>query len=107
MLKTAIHKDILFNKEESLSFIGNSGPYIQYVGARINSILEKYNTLNLSRESANLDLLEQEKEWEIIKIISEFEEHIIKASKDLNPSLITQYSYSLAKASAHTTKIRK
>ncbi|WKC58143.1 arginine--tRNA ligase [Borrelia sp. P9F1] len=98
LLKTAIHKDILFNKEESLSFVGNSGPYIQYVGARINSILEKYNTLGLSGGVFNLDLLEQEKEWEIIKIVSEFEEHIIKASKDLNPSLITQYSYSLAKS---------
>ena len=98
LLKTAIHKDILFNKEESLSFIGNSGPYIQYVGARINSILEKYNTLGLTGGIFNLDLLEQEKEWEIIKIVSEFEEHIIKASRDLNPSLITQYSYSLAKS---------
>ncbi|WP_445436064.1 arginine--tRNA ligase [Candidatus Borreliella tachyglossi] len=98
LLKTAIHKDILFNKEDSLSFVGNSGPYIQYVGARINSILEKYDELNLSKENINLDLLEHEKEWEIIKIISEFEEHIIKASKDLNPSLIANYTYSLAKS---------
>ncbi|QMU99357.1 arginine--tRNA ligase [Borrelia sp. A-FGy1] len=98
LLKTTRYKDILFNKEESLSFIGNSGPYIQYVGARINSILEKYNKLKLPKESINLNLLKQEKEWEIIKIISEFEEHIIKATKELNPSLLTQYSYSLAKS---------
>ncbi|UER67754.1 arginine--tRNA ligase [Borrelia sp. BU AG58] len=98
LLKTAIQKDILFNKKESLSFIGNSGPYIQYVGARINSILKKYNTLNLSRETSNLDLLNQEKEWEITKVVSEFGEHVMKAARDLNPSLITQYSYSLAKS---------
>ncbi|AHH12619.1 Arginyl-tRNA synthetase [Borrelia hermsii YBT] len=98
LLKTAIHKDILFNKEESLSFAGNSGPYIQYVGARINSILEKYDELNLSNETINFDLLVNENEWEIIKIISEFEEHIIKASKDRNPSVIANYSYLLAKS---------
>ncbi|AAX17098.1 arginine--tRNA ligase [Borrelia hermsii] len=98
LLKTAIHKDILFNKEESLSFTGNSGPYIQYVGARINSILEKYDELNLSNETINFDLLVNENEWEIIKIISEFEEHIIKASKDRNPSVIANYSYLLAKS---------
>ncbi|ACH93532.1 arginine--tRNA ligase [Borrelia duttonii] len=97
LLKTAIHKDILFNKTESLSFTGNSGPYIQYVGARINSILDKYNNLNLANKNTNFDLLVNENEWEIIKIISEFEEYIIKASKDRNPSIIANYSYLLAK----------
>ncbi|WP_024653446.1 arginine--tRNA ligase [Borrelia persica] len=97
LLKTAIHKDILFNKKESLSFTGNSGPYIQYVGARINSILEKYNDLNLPKENIHFDLLVNENEWEIIKIISELEEHIIKAAKDRNPSVIANYSYLLAK----------
>ncbi|ETZ18750.1 Arginyl-tRNA synthetase [Borrelia duttonii CR2A] len=97
LLKTAIHKDILFNKTESLSFTGNSGPYIQYVGARINSILDKYNNLNLPNKNTNFDLLVNENEWEIIKIISEFEEYIIKASKDRNPSIIANYSYLLAK----------
>ncbi|ACH94826.1 arginine--tRNA ligase [Borrelia recurrentis] len=97
LLKTAIHKDILFNKTESLSFTGNSGPYIQYVGARINSILDKYNNLNLPNKNTNFDLLINENEWEIIKIISEFEEYIIKASKDRNPSIIANYSYLLAK----------
>ncbi|WP_434756933.1 arginine--tRNA ligase [Borrelia puertoricensis] len=98
LLKTAIHKDILFNKEESLSFTGNSGPYIQYVGARINSILEKYDELNLSSKNINFDLLINENEWAIIKIISEFEEYIIKATKDRNPSIIANYSYLLAKS---------
>ncbi|UPA18067.1 arginine--tRNA ligase [Borrelia puertoricensis] len=98
LLKTAIHKDILFNKEESLSFTGNSGPYIQYVGARINSILEKYDELNLSSKNINFDLLINENEWAIIKIISEFEEYIIKAAKDRNPSIIANYSYLLAKS---------
>ncbi|BDU62735.1 arginine--tRNA ligase [Candidatus Borrelia fainii] len=98
LLKTAIHKDILFNKEESLSFTGNSGPYIQYVGARINSVLEKYDELNLPRKNINFDLLINENEWEIIKIISEFEEYIIKAAKDRNPSIIANYSYLLAKS---------
>ncbi|AEL18762.1 arginine--tRNA ligase [Borreliella bissettiae] len=98
LLKSAIHKDIVFNKKESLSFTGNSGPYIQYVGARINSILEKYNALSIPViEKIDFKLLKHEKEWEIIKIISELEENIIKAAKDLNPSILTSYSYSLAK----------
>ncbi|UPA12253.1 arginine--tRNA ligase [Borrelia venezuelensis] len=98
LLKTAIHKDILFNKEESLSFTGNSGPYIQYVSARINSILDKYDELNLPSKNINFDLLINENEWAIIKIISEFEEYIIKAAKDRNPSIIVNYSYLLAKS---------
>ncbi|AJA90392.1 arginyl-tRNA synthetase [Borreliella chilensis] len=98
LLKSAVHKDIVFNKKESLSFTGNSGPYIQYVGARINSILEKYNALSIPIvKKINFELLKHEKEWEIIKIISELEENIIKAAKDLNPSILTSYSYSLAK----------
>ncbi|OJH15064.1 arginyl-tRNA synthetase [Borreliella bissettiae] len=98
LLKSAIHKDIVFNKKESLSFTGNSGPYIQYVGARINSILEKYDALSIPViEKIDFKLLKHEKEWEIIKIISELEENIIKAAKDLNPSILTSYSYSLAK----------
>ncbi|WP_215536240.1 arginine--tRNA ligase [Borreliella bavariensis] len=98
LLKSAVHKDIVFNKKESLSFTGNSGPYIQYVGARINSILEKYNAPSIPIiKKINFELLKHEKEWEIIKIISELEENIIKAAKDLNPSILTNYSYSLAK----------
>ncbi|WPM05740.1 arginine--tRNA ligase [Borreliella sinica] len=98
LLKSAIHKDIIFNKKESLSFTGNSGPYIQYVGARINSILEKYNAHSIPiMGKINFELLKHEKEWEIIKIISELEENIIRAAKDLNPSILTSYSYSLAK----------
>ncbi|MBB6212709.1 arginine--tRNA ligase [Borreliella californiensis] len=98
LLKSAIHKDIVFNKKESLSFTGNSGPYIQYVGARINSILEKYNALSIPvMEKIDFELLKHEKEWEIIKIISELEENIIKAAKDLSPSILTSYTYSLAK----------
>ncbi|MCD2374280.1 arginine--tRNA ligase [Borreliella burgdorferi] len=98
LLKSAIHKDIVFNKKESLSFTGNSGPYIQYVGARINSILEKYKALSIPvMKKIDFKLLKHEKEWEIIKIISELEENIINAAKDLNPSILTSYSYSLAK----------
>ncbi len=63
LLKSAIHKDIVFNKKESLSFTGNSGPYIQYVGARINSILEKYKALSIPvMEKIDFELLKHEKE---------------------------------------------
>ncbi|MBB6031282.1 arginyl-tRNA synthetase [Borreliella spielmanii] len=108
LLKSAVHKDIIFNKKESLSFTGNSGPYIQYVGARINSILEKYNALSIPiMEKIDFELLKHEKEWEIVKIISELEENIIKAAKDLNPSILTSYSYSLAKHfSAYYQEVR-
>lgn len=96
LLSAAPTKDMIFNPAESLSFNGNTGPYLQYMGARISSILRKYgNTEGL--KNADLSLLSLDDEWEIIKLIHIFPEIVEEAGQELNPSLLASYIYDLAK----------
>ncbi|MCL2793368.1 MAG: arginine--tRNA ligase [Spirochaetaceae bacterium] len=96
LLATTPTKDMIFNPAESLSFVGNTGPYLQYMGARIASILKKYGK-SIDIENIDFDLLKEEDEWEIIKMINEFPETVIQAGKELNPSIITSFMYELSK----------
>ena len=93
-------RDMLFNPEESLSFNGNTGPYIQYVGARISSILRKAAEENLSPsyDEDKLQLLTHESEWELIKDLGDYSKVVVKAAEDLDPSQIAVYLYELSKA---------
>jgi arginyl-tRNA synthetase len=89
-------KDMIFNPKESLSFNGNTGPYLQYTGARITNLLAK------AEESAILPTFDPSKlsldeEWEIMKHLSKLEESIIVAASDKNPSVLTTYLYELTK----------
>ena len=69
LLNVAPVKDMLFNPEESLSFNGNTGPYLQYMGARIASILRKAKEQGLEPSSSveDFSLLTAESEWALIK----------------------------------------
>jgi len=92
MLKQNPKKNIIFNKEDALSFEGDTGPYLQYSYARATSILKK-----AGRKNKKIILKELEpKEIDLIKKISQFQEIVMSAYKDLNPSLIANYSYQLA-----------
>ncbi len=92
-------KDIVFHPEESISFTGNTGPYIQYTGARISSMLRKFEERRENYRDGRFksELLESEVEWEIVKSIASFGEVILKASEELNPSLIADYLFGLCK----------
>ncbi|MBL7147311.1 MAG: arginine--tRNA ligase [Nanoarchaeota archaeon] len=92
LLKYDAKKDFTFNPEESISFEGETGPYIQYSYARASSILRK------EKPPKNIDysLLNHPIEISLIKQISQFPEVIQKAAKDLKPNLITNYTYNLA-----------
>ena len=93
-------KDMLFNPEESLSFNGNTGPYLQYMGARINSILGKALDSNLKADSSEdaVALLSSEDEWALIKQLGDYPSVVEKAAETLDPSLVTAYVYETAKA---------
>ena len=86
-------KKMLFNPEESIDFNGNTGPFIQYTYARINSILNK-NKLELNMSS---DISINKKEKDLIKNILEFPKVIQEAAKSFNPSLIANYIFELVK----------
>jgi len=94
ILKVDPKKQILFNPEESVEFAGNTGPFIQYTYARIQSILRKTDfDLNV-----NITLIElHEKEKELLKQIELFPEIIQNAADNHSPALIANYIYELVK----------
>jgi arginyl-tRNA synthetase len=96
ILKVDPKKQILFNPEESVDFNGNTGPFIQYTYARIQSILRKsdfdFSKVNLI--ALNL----HEKEKELLKEILHFPDVIQQAAKTYSPALVANYTYDLVKA---------
>ena len=94
ILKVDPKKRILFNPEESVDFQGNTGPFIQYTYARIQSILRKGE---LSVKSSNLEVLHP-KEKELIKQLQLFPETIQQAAVQYSPALIANYTYELVKS---------
>lgn len=96
-------KDFVFNPKESLSFNGNTGPYLQYMGARISSMLRKYEEMKEDYETIVFDptLLALEDEREMLKAIGSFGETVGKAGKNYDPSIICSYLYELSKRFSH------
>ncbi len=92
ILRVSPEKNVIFDWQHALSFEGESCPYIQYAYARISSILAK-GKINIK---ADLSLLKEKEEMELVKILSNFPEITIKATNDLKPHLIANYIYSLA-----------
>ena len=97
LLQATPIKDMLFNPAESLSFNGNTGPYLQYMGARISSILEKAKKSGVSASAEYSDLLKAPEEWELIKALGSFPETVNKAAENLDPSAMAAYLYDLSK----------
>ena len=93
ILKVDPKKRILFDPSESIDFNGNTGPFIQYTYARIQSLLSKSygNLKNDLYTDFNL------KEREIIITLDQFDSILINAYNTLNPSLIANYTYDLVK----------
>ena len=94
ILKVDPKKRILFDPEESVDFNGNTGPFIQYTYARIQSIIRKAD-FDFSKAITEIDL--HEKERELIKQIQLFPEIIQHAAKNHSPALIANYTYDLVK----------
>ncbi|PIF59014.1 arginine--tRNA ligase [Flavobacterium sp. 2] len=94
ILKVDPKKRILFNPEESVDFAGNTGPFIQYTYARIQSIIRKAD-FDFSTKSEIQELHEKEKE--LVKQIELFPEIIQNAAQNHSPALIANYTYDLVK----------
>jgi len=94
ILKVDPRKRILFNPEESIDLNGNTGPFIQYTYARIQSILnkvEKVETTRINEYKLN------EKEKETIKSINRYNDILKEAKNELSPAIICNYLYDLVK----------
>ena len=94
VLKVDPKKQILFNPEESVDFAGNTGPFIQYTYARIQSILRKVDFD--CKEQISIDELHT-KEKELIKQLELFPEVIQNAAHHHSPALVANYTYDLVK----------
>ena len=92
ILKVDPKKRILFDPNESIDFNGNTGPFIQYTYARIQSLLRK-NTNNKSFKDISIS----EKERSIIIQLNDYPNVLLNAYSNLNPSLIANYVYDLVK----------
>ena len=98
ILKVDPKKRILFDPKESIDFQGNTGPFIQYTYARIQSILRKYVETNNSKEITAIqpDTL-QEKEKNLLKSITLFPSIVQDAADNYSPAVIANYVYDLVK----------
>jgi arginyl-tRNA synthetase len=94
ILKVDPKKRILFNPEESVDFAGNTGPFIQYTYARIQSILRKAD-FDYATTIEHLDLHQKEKE--LIKQLQLYPEVIQNAAQNYSPALVANYTYDLVK----------
>ena len=98
ILKVDPKKQILFNPEESVDFAGNTGPFIQYTYARIQSILRKadFDIVQPSHPEASGEMLHP-KEKELLKQIELYPEIIQNAANNHSPALVANYTYELVK----------
>jgi arginyl-tRNA synthetase len=95
ILKVDPKKRILFNPEESVDFQGNTGPFIQYTYARIQSILRKASNVTSGEVEKSVKLHEKEKE--LLKQLQLYPETIQLAAENYSPALIANYTYDLVK----------
>ena len=97
------NKDFVFNPRESLSFNGNTGPYLQYMGARISSMLRKYDEVRVDYDKIAFDpsVLSLEDERELIKLVGSFPETVSKSCSQYDPSVICAFLYDMSKRFSH------
>ncbi|WP_282628941.1 arginine--tRNA ligase [Empedobacter sedimenti] len=93
ILKVDPKKRILFDPKESVDFNGNTGPFIQYTFARIQSLLRKESPKAFDLTSIELN----DTEKEIIRALYDFEDTIAKAATEMSPALIANYVYEIVK----------
>ena len=96
ILKVDPKKKMLFNPKESIDFNGNTGPFIQYTHARIQSILRK--AAEAGRKAAVAQDAElSPKEIRIVQLLSSYPQKVAEAAAAYSPALISNYCYELAK----------
>ncbi len=98
ILKVDPKKTMTFNPKESIDFNGNTGPFIQYSYARIQSILRKAETAGIQSDhmiSSNYPISEKEKS--LITLLHEYPQIVTLAAENLSPAQIANYVYELAK----------
>ena len=94
ILKVDPKKRILFDPKASVDFCGNTGPFIQYTHARIQSILRKVGTITVAFDNATSL---HEKEKAVLKVLGQFPATVAAAANQYSPALVANYVYDLVK----------
>ena len=94
LLKVDPRKNMLFNPKESIDFNGNTGPFIQYTYARIQSVLRKAESFDPKARPKGEP---NEKEAVLIRKIDDFRNVVAEADRNLSPAIVANYAYDLAK----------
>ncbi len=99
LLQPSPMKDMVFNPADSISFNGNTGPYLQYMGARISSMLAKWEEMKSDFTDIDFDAshLTVRDERELIKMIALYPSLVAQAAVEYNPSVITSFLYDLSR----------
>lgn len=98
ILKVDARKNMTFNPKESIDFNGNTGPFIQYTYARIQSVLRKAKEAGIeipAQLPVGIEL--SEKEEGLIQMVADFAAVVKQAGEDYSPSIIANYTYDLVK----------
>jgi arginyl-tRNA synthetase len=122
LLSVSPSKDMQFNPKESLSFTGNTGPYLQYMGARISSMLRRAGEMPADTAvetpdaagteaaktadgvsgtagfAAAAQTLTGDVEWELLKTLAAYDAAVALAAENIDPSVVAAYLYDLSKA---------
>ena len=101
LLEVTPGRDMIFDPKKSISFNGNTGPYLEYMGARISSILRKAEEEGITDGSIDGSVLTNQDELTLIKLISDYPDVVEKAAESYDPSVVAAYLYSVAKTFSH------
>ncbi|MFO8044078.1 MAG: arginine--tRNA ligase [Alkalispirochaeta sp.] len=93
LLQTSPVKDMVFDPEESLSFSGNTGPYLQYLGARVSSMLRR----QAAPETVAVRTPDTDDEWQLVHRLAGYPHMVADAAHAHNPAMLAGYLYDTAK----------
>ncbi len=98
LLQTGPLRDMMYDPEQSLSFSGDTGPYIQYMGARASSIIRKHEAGegNAVKGHASPELLASDGDWDLVKRVAVLPEALESAATAMEPSIVAAYLHDLA-----------
>lgn len=97
ILKVDPRRNMTFNPEESIDFNGNTGPFIQYTHARIQSVLRKAAEQKIEIPTKIGEVELSEKEEGMVQMLADFTQVIAQAAEEYNVSLVANYVYDLVK----------
>ncbi|MGM9841873.1 MAG: arginine--tRNA ligase [Candidatus Limisoma sp.] len=97
ILKVDPRKNMTFNPKESIDFNGNTGPFIQYTYARIQSVLRKAAEAGVERSYDAESVTPGDKEIALVQRLADFADIVAEAGRNYSPALIANYAYDLVK----------